>query len=193
MDSSLYQWINDLQGRTGWAHGPMAFYADWGIVLFAGLLLAAFVVARSRGDLLGVAGAVWAGGAAVVALGIAQVVNAIVDRPRPYVTLADVHVLISRTTDSTFPSDHSTAVGAVAVGLWFVNRRIGMVAVVAALFMAFTRVYVGVHYPLDVLAGLALGGGVAAAGHRWVVPHLHRLAERIATTRTGWLVTAPAT
>jgi undecaprenyl-diphosphatase len=193
MDSSLYQWINDLQGRSSWAHGPMTFYADWGIVLFAGLLLVAFLVARSCGDLEGVAGSVWAGGAAVVALGIAQVVNAIVDRPRPYVALADVHVLISRTTDSTFPSDHSTAVGAVAVGLWFVNRRIGVVAVVGALLMGFTRVYVGAHYPLDVVAGLALGGAVAAAGHRWLVPWLERLARHITGTRVRWLVTAQVT
>lgn len=52
--------------------------------------------------------------------------------------------------------------GAVAVGLLFVNRRLGVLATVLALLMAMTRVYVGAHFPADVLAGLVLGGLVAA-------------------------------
>ena len=75
--------------------------------------------------------------------------------------MSDVHVLHDRTKDFSSPSDHATVAGTVAVGLLLANRRWGIPAVVAAVVMAFTRAYVGAHYPSDVLAGLALGGAVS--------------------------------
>lgn len=84
------------------------------------------------------------------ALGIGQLIGSPVDRLRPYEAMTNVHVLVDKTTYFSFPSDHATAVGAVAVGLLFANRRWGIVATVLALLMAFTRVYVGAHYPTDV-------------------------------------------
>jgi len=194
MDSSLFRSINRLAIRTGWAHGVMRFYADSGIVLFAVLLVVGYLVARRNRNVGGVAATVWAGGAALVALGIAQIVGGAVNRARPYAALPNVQVLIARTTDFSFPSDHATTVGAVAVGLVFVNRRLGTVAIVAALAMAFARVYAGAHYPLDVIAGLTLGGAVAAIGYRVLVPLLTRLGAQLATSRLAPLVSArPAT
>lgn len=170
----------------------MRLVANNGIVLFALLLLAAYVLARQANDIASVAGAVWAGGAALVALGIGQIIGGMIDRARPYESLSGVHVLVDRTTDFSFPSDHATTVGAVAVGLYLCSRQrsrwIGIVAVVAALAMAVARVYVGAHYPGDVVAGLLLGGAVAAAGARFLVPLLARLGTRLATTPLRVLV-----
>ena len=188
MDSSLFEWINRLADRTTWAHGSMRFYADYGIVVFAVLLLVAFLRSRHRNDLGGIAGSLWAGAAALIALGIGQLIGNAVDRARPYETLAGVHVLIDRTTDFSFPSDHATTVGAVAVGLLLVERRLGLIAMVASVAMAFTRVYVGAHYPLDVLAGLVLGGTVAFTGARLLVPSLERILQRLASSRAGIIV-----
>ena len=188
MDSSLFEWTNRLADRTTWAHGPMRFYADYGIVAFAALLLVAFLRSRHRNDLTAIAGSLWAGAAALIALGVGQLIGNAVDRARPYETLTGVHVLIDRTTDFSFPSDHATTVGAVAVGLLLVERRLGLIAIVAAVAMAFTRVYVGAHYPLDVLAGLVLGGTVAFTGARLLVPLLERTLHRLTASRAGIIV-----
>lgn len=102
--------------------------------------------------------------------------------------MTGVHLLVDKTTDFSFPSDHATAAGAVAVGLLLTNRRWGIVAAALAIVMAFTRVYVGAHYPGDVIAGLALGGAVAAAGTALVVPLLTRIAERLSRTRVRLLL-----
>lgn len=62
MDNSLFRWINRLASRTGWAHGFFTNYAKYGIVLFAALLVAAYLDGRHQDDLRAVAGSVWAAG-----------------------------------------------------------------------------------------------------------------------------------
>src|SRR3954451_12572602 len=176
MDSNLFRQINRFADRTGWAHGAFKANAGFGIVLFAVVLVVAYLDGRHHADLTAVAGSIWAAAAALVALGIGQIIGGAVDRARPYETMTNVHLLVDKTTDFSFPSDHATVAGAVAVGLLFANRRWGIVASVLAVVMAFTRVYVGAHYPGDVAAGLALGGLIAVAGWYTIVPMLRRIA-----------------
>ncbi|WP_371748629.1 phosphatase PAP2 family protein [Aquihabitans sp. G128] len=142
---------------------------------FAGLLVWAWVRARRVGDLRGQAGLLWAGLAPLVALLVGIAIHVFIDRPRPYAALPHIEVLVARTTDGSFPSDHSLAVGAVAAGIWLVDRTVGGVAFVLAILMAVTRVYAGAHYPSDVVAGLLISAAVAVAGARLVRPPVERL------------------
>jgi undecaprenyl-diphosphatase len=102
-----------------------------------------------------------AAAAALAALGVGQLVGHAVERARPYAVMPGMHVLVSRTSDFSLPSDHATVVGAVAVGLLVCARPLGLVAAGLAALMAFARVYVGAHYPADVVAGLVLGAAAA--------------------------------
>src|SRR3954471_2500190 len=190
MDSNLYRWINRLADRTSWAHGLFKANAGYGIVLFAVLLLVAYLNGRQHDDLTAVAASAWAGAAAIVALGIGQLIGGAIDRARPYETMTNAHLLVDKTTDFSFPSDHATAAGAVAVGLLFANRRLGIVACVLAVLMAFTRVYVGAHYPLDVIAGLLLGAVVAWASYALVARLMRHLVEALSRTPVRPLLTA---
>ncbi|TDB74292.1 phosphatase PAP2 family protein [Micromonospora sp. KC723] len=65
--------------------------------------------------------------------------------------------------DWSFPSNHSTIAGALAVATLLLSRRLGLIAAPLALLAAFSRVFVGVHYPHDVAAGLLLGALVTFA------------------------------
>jgi len=186
VDRTLFRWINDLADTTTWANGTMKFYASSGIVVFAVLLLAGFLLGRKRRDHHAMAASIWAGGAPLVALIIGQAIGRVVDRNRPYNTLDGVHLLLDRTTDFSFPSDHATVAGAVTIGLFFVDRRLGIVAAFSALLMAFARVYVGAHYPGDVVAGLLVGASVAAAGRYFPLPMLVRAVDRA----TEWRITS---
>ena len=191
MDHSLFRWINNLTTRASWANGCVTFYAQAaGIPLLAVLLLVAYFDARRRDDHMALAGVVWAGGAALVALGIGQVIGNAINRSRPYEALTGAHVLVNRTADFSFPSDHATVAGAVAAGLLLANRRWGIVASVLAILLAFARVYVGAHFPGDVAAGLALGAITAWAGHYVAVPVLRRIVDRLAATPIRRFVTA---
>ncbi|MET8328420.1 phosphatase PAP2 family protein [Streptomyces sp. NPDC005181] len=66
------------------------------------------------------------------------------------------------TGDWSFPSNHAATAGTAAVALAFVRPRVAWTTVPLALLMAFSRVFVGVHYPHDVVAGLLMGASVAA-------------------------------
>ena len=110
------------------------------------------------------AAVVCAGAATLLAVGINQPIVNAVHEARPYTDHPGVLVLATRSADFSFPSDHAVMAGAVAVGLVFVSRRLAALAGVAALAMAFARVYIAAHYPADVAVGLAAGGRGGAGG-----------------------------
>jgi undecaprenyl-diphosphatase len=174
--------VNDWARHTGWLHGTMEAIAKYGVVAFALLLLAGWWVARRSRDDARMAAALWAPIAALVAVAVNQPIVSAVHESRPFAAMPHVLLLVSHSADPGFPSDHATMAGAVAVALWFVERRLAALATLAALLLAFSRVYVGVHYPGDVLAGLALGGVVAALGAVLLVPLVARLVAWLGRT-----------
>lgn len=93
----------------------------------------------------------------------------IVARPRPFAEIEALIPLIAKPTDFSFPSGHTTASFAVALVMFrMLPKKIGIPAVVLAALVAFSRLYLGVHYPTDVLAGfvVALMGSTVAV---WIV------------------------
>lgn len=138
----------------------MSAYAKYGIVLFAVLIAWGWWITRRQGD-VGMATALLVPVAALAAVADQQLVVTTVSEARPYGVYPNILVLVARTTDPSFPSDHACVAGAVAAGLLLVNRRLGVTARAAALLMAFSRVYAGAHWVLDVVAGLAPGAVMA--------------------------------
>ena len=93
----------------------------------------------------------------------------IVARPRPFAEIEALIPLIAKPTDFSFPSGHTTASFAVALVMFrMLPKKIGIPAVVLAALVAFSRLYLGVHYPTDVLVGflVALMGSTVAV---WIV------------------------
>lgn len=161
--TGLFGQVNDFARSTGWLHAPMLAYATYGVVLFAGLLLAGWWVARDRGPRV-MAAALWSGVGTLAAVAANQPIVHRVHEARPYTVHPHILVLAHHSADFSFPSDHAVMAGAVTAGLWLVSRPLGAVAAIAALLMGVARVYIAAHYPHDVLAGLALGAGVVLIG-----------------------------
>ena len=98
----------------------------------------------------------------------------LVARIRPYETVEGLKLLIARQSDFSFPSGHACASFAAA-SVYFrkLPQKWGISAVVLAALIAFSRLYVGVHYPTDVLAGAVIGIWAA-----WAAIHLVEYIER---------------
>lgn len=101
------------------------------------------------------AACVWS--ADLIALGI----KAATGRPRPFQTISGIDTLVGATVGQSMPSGHAATSFAGAVIATYLLPRAAPFAFLLAVAISFSRVYVGVHYPSDVIAGAALGAAVA--------------------------------
>jgi undecaprenyl-diphosphatase len=148
-------WFDRLVGSVG----------EWVLLFAMGLLLVGcwWSVRRRGGDdaASSVAALVWAPLAAGIAVLVNVPIRDFVERPRPFADHQGLDVLVTGKTDYSFVSDHATLTMAMAVGLFVAHRKFGLVGLGLALLEGFCRVFMGVHYPTDVIGGFALGTAVA--------------------------------
>ncbi len=145
---AFFRWITAPPGR---------------IPLFVLLWLALFTLAGRRGR----AAALTLIFVVAVADSLGTEIKWWIARPRPCFTLPDVRLLVPGQPHSgSFPSNHALNSFAVAVLLLDVSPILGAIGFVVAVLVIYSRVYLGVHYPSDVLAGALLGSTLAYAGIR---------------------------
>lgn len=190
MDATWYKDVNRFAVHTAWLHGFMKAYAVDGVAVFGLLVLAAWWFSRTQANPpRAVAASIWAAAGTLIAVALNQIFVHAVARPRPYIKLHNVEVLVSRSTDYSFPSDHAVTAGAAVAGLWViahysgrVTRVLAAVGTILALLLAFARVYVGAHYPGDVAAGLVIGAAISVVGWLALKAFLTAVVERIGNT-----------
>jgi undecaprenyl-diphosphatase len=195
VDDGWYRDVNDFARQTPWLHGVLAAYALWaGLVVLVAILTGVWWTARRRSDApRAVSRAVLTGVAAVVALLINQkLISPAIARVRPCHTMSHVEVLLTCGNDYSMPSDHCIIAGALAAGLWILRRWVGALATALALVLAFSRVYVGVHYPSDTIVGLAIGAGIALMLIAGLQRPTEALARRLARGPLRRLITSSA-
>ena len=179
MDDRAFRLLNGLTGHS--LDGLFVLLArDLASVLVV-LVALAFLAGGSRRR----AGAVLGTAAAALALLVSQPLSHAVARMRPYAAHpGHAHLLIARSQDFSFPSDHASGGFALAVGIWLYDRTLGGALLVLATILALARVIVGTHYPGDVLAGAVIGA--ACSGLLFAAPVTRRMLER-AAERAGAL------
>lgn len=184
IDGSWYLAVLGFARETPWLQGFMAIYTNASLVVLA--LMAVVTWWRMRGrDASRMAAALWVPAAVLVSYGLSNVVKVLVQEPRPCIRYPAAPTLATcdYATDYSFPSNHVTLAVAAAVALVLAARRTGLIALGLALLVACSRVYLGAHYPHDVLAGAVLGALVACLG----VPLRRPMTALVGHLRTGGL------
>jgi membrane-associated phospholipid phosphatase len=188
MDSDLYRDITDRANDTpSWVQHVAELWTEAGLLLFGALFVAAWWRQR-RCDARGFAIAVLAPVATAVAYVGSELLKSAVDQERPCRAVANTPAPLVNCPphgDWSFPSNHATIAGAAAVALALSRRGILWLTAPMALLMAFSRVFVGVHYPHDVVAGLALGSVVAVAFVRLSTGAAARVAKAMRRSGAG--------
>jgi undecaprenyl-diphosphatase len=97
---------------------------------------------------------------------------------RPFMDHANLTILVAHAAGQSFPSDHTTASTAAAIGILMFTRfkKTGVVLLILAMLIGFARVFAGIHYPADILGGVATGliGGAAVYGAKTLLERKNR-------------------
>jgi undecaprenyl-diphosphatase len=189
MDYRAFKLVNGLAGHS--LDGLFGLLAtDLAGVMMA-LVALAFLARWSRRRDERRAGALLGTVSAALALAVVQPLSHAVARVRPYAAHpGHAHLLIARSADFSFPSDHAVGAFALAFGIWLYDRTLGSVLLILAAILSLSRVVVGTHYPGDVLAGALIGAAVPAM--LFAVPATRRPLERLAECAGGLWDRMPA-
>ena len=151
-DLALFHWINGFAGRWSGLDLLMIATTRYSPIIYAAVLLACWAGWRAPWQ----RGAALAGAASLVALGLGQLGNLVFPRARPFVVTAAT-LLVPHAPDSSFPSDHAILAFAVTGVLATVNRNLAAWLAAFGVLVLISRVFVGAHYPTDVIGGAVLG------------------------------------
>lgn len=161
MESQILFFIQDCvrSAFLDWIFIPATHLGDGGAVwIVATVLMLCFKKTRSAGI------------ACAFALVIMLVINnltlkVLIDRQRPYLVLENLRLLVKPAVDSSFPSGHTSASFAFTAAVFLsCGRKIWIPSLILAVLISLSRLYVGIHWPSDVLCGVILGCVYGAMG-----------------------------
>lgn len=183
-DAELYRDITDFaHGTPTWVQHTAETGTEAGLLLFVALFVTTWWRAR-RDTTRAFAIAALAPLATAVAYVCSELLKSVVTQERPCRAVPGATASLAACPppgDWSFPSNHATIAGASAVTLALARRTLLWLTAPLALLMAFSRVFVGVHYPHDVVAGLAFGALVAVTAVRLTTHPATRLAGAMRT------------
>ncbi|HXJ57789.1 MAG TPA: glycosyltransferase family 39 protein [Verrucomicrobiae bacterium] len=193
IDLALFRFIN-LRLSNGVCDRIMPQFSSngWYVPVLLALGLALLWKGGARGRLLVLSLAL------IIGLGDTLVINPLkkaVGRPRPFMEVSEAKLLVGRGRSSSLPSSHTATWFAATVIAAAYYRRSWRVMLPVALSIGFSRVYLGAHYPSDVLLGALLGMAYAGAG-LWLLNRLWQFAGRRwfplwYEQMPGWIPRAP--
>ncbi len=151
IDKQILDLVNGLADRWNLLDQIFLKANEYGVYLFVCLLI--FALFRYRRlffyALLSIA---------LSRLAIVEGIRLFYKRPRPQEIMDEIKTLII-VSEPAFPSGHTVFYFAIASAFYFYDKRLGYIALAFAVFLSIARVYLGAHYPSDILAGAVIGFG----------------------------------
>lgn len=159
MDLYIFNLINQFAGRWDILDAVTIFFAEYAGYL---LIAAVFLIFCLPAVALAKEGKKWKviiqtfGAAIISRFVITEIIRFLWHRSRPFVE-NNVNLLLSHDATASFPSGHAAFYFAIAAVVYFHNKKIGLLFFLAAFLISLARVFGGVHWPSDILAGALIG------------------------------------
>ncbi|MEN1970079.1 undecaprenyl-diphosphatase [Lentibacillus sp. N15] len=151
MNYELFKGIRQLAGHHPILDGFMVFISEKSLIIYA----IAFILMWIFGNEKYKKTIFFATITGFLGLFLNLIISYIYFEPRPFVTHS-VNVLINHAADASFPSDHTTGAFSLALAVFLRQRKIGVGMLLFAVLTGVSRIYVGHHYPIDILGSIVV-------------------------------------
>ncbi|HDR7567902.1 undecaprenyl-diphosphatase [Bacillus mycoides] len=167
LNIDAFRAINNLGKQYSSLNSTMVFLAEY-MVYFLGLIIIAYWFTQSKKNKMMII-------QAIVAFVIAEIIGKLAGNLhlnyQPFAVLPNVNKLVDHAVDNSFPSDHTILFFSICFSFWLVRKKSRWLWLVLAFCVAISRIWVGVHYPFDVITG-ALIGIISALFSYWLTPKI---------------------
>ncbi|MED4204933.1 undecaprenyl-diphosphatase [Neobacillus mesonae] len=173
MNYDLFKSINQFAGHHPFLDGLMAGVTNNALMIYAIVLLLIWFFGKDQYKKT----VVYAAITGAFALLINFIIGHMYFEPRPFVS-HKVNLLVDHAADASFPSDHTTGAFALALAVLFVHRKIGIGMLLFAFLTGLSRIYVGHHYPFDILGSIIVSLVISTVVYK-LSPFLEPVANAI--------------
>lgn len=149
-DIKLFYAINNLAEKSQFWDQLFILANKYAVAVFTIILLVYFFRSRK---------VFWTAAlSAILSRGIlTEAIRFFYHRPRPFVALENVKRLIEKNgLEASFPSGHTAYIFAIALAVYLYDKKIGGILMAAVVLLTFARIYLGVHYPSDIIGGILI-------------------------------------
>ena len=179
LDYQLFTTINQFAGQWPWLDAlARLFINDYFVPTVIAITLLALWFEAHPARVINQRAVLVGALSAVLVNILVKIMNLLYFRPRPF-QIYQVNLLFYQPTDSSFPSNAAALGFSVAAGVWFYQQRWGWFLLTIATIFGLSRIFGGVHYPFDVVAGAMLGCMSA-----WIIHKQRRLVDKV----LAWLI-----
>ncbi len=152
LDHLIFEWINQFAFRWVWLDIVGIFFAEYLIYLMV-VVLFLFLLKFKKNWKMILAALISAFTARFIITGLIRLLK---PRSRPFIS-SNVNLLIDKVNQQSFPSGHASFTFGLAIVVYLYNKKWGVVFFLLAFLISIARVFTGVHWPSDILAGAAVG------------------------------------
>lgn len=174
-DDKLIELINDRIKNDFLDRFMLRFTNLGGLIFTTCFILALIVFGRGKVRFIGVQGAV----TLMISQTITYSLKSLLSRERPYNILKNLNTFGIILKDYSFPSGHTSASFSIATTIAFNMPKLSIIVLAIALTIGVSRVYLGVHYPTDVAAGIIIGVVCALVVHIYLATYIRNFMEII--------------
>lgn len=176
MNESVFRIINDIGKEQTWLNSPLTWFSNWAVVLLALFMIVTFLLSvrnRSYKDaIIMISGGI----SFVVTFIICKLLGQLRYNEQPFAELENVNQLVFKEVNNSFPSDHTALFFSIMFAFYFYERKYKWL-IVFPFLMALSRIYVGVHYPLDVLVAAIVGISISYMIVKLIKPNTLKLVK----------------